>query len=186
VRRLDEERRARAEALLEDGLSPSTIAHKIGCSTRTIQRIQRRLYGIDAATAAEVYRDEAQSEEIRRAADDARAKKSRGRASTSAGLTWVWIGSVVACGVGGAILARRWRVTLPIDAGAQAFKAAAAHRAPNRTFAAAPLPELFDPNPTDDSEPFETRRAPGRNVYGTFSDAFPGAFESAPDRDAGC
>jgi IS30 family transposase len=44
VKRLDEDRRIRAEAWLEKGLSPSMIARELGCSTRTVQRIARKLY----------------------------------------------------------------------------------------------------------------------------------------------
>ena len=47
MKRLDEDRRIQAEALLEKGFSPSVIARQLGCSTRTVQRIARKLYERD-------------------------------------------------------------------------------------------------------------------------------------------
>jgi hypothetical protein len=104
----------------------------------------------------------------------------------AAGSSTGWIVAIAAlcCGFGGAVFLRRWRVSLPIGAGADANYAVAPHRAPNRIFVAAPLPELFDPNPTDDAETFNPHPARNPNAYGTFA-AFPGAFEFAPESDTG-
>jgi hypothetical protein len=182
-------------------LPPSTIAQNLGCSTRTIQRIQRRLYGIDeTSTTVEVDRYEDLAEAIGRGADDKRrVKRGHRRTSAGAGVAWGWIGAiaVIGCGVGGVALARRWRVSLPIGAGAadyatslgglstqasRAFKTVAPHRATSEIYA--PLPELFDPSPWDDAGTVDRDRPPRSNAYGRFV-AFPGAFDFAPDSDAG-
>lgn len=169
----------------------------------SIQRIQRRLYGIaEESTTAEVDRyEDLAAEEIDRGADgERRAQRSRRKRSAGggAGIAWSWIAPiiVIVCGFAGIVVARRWRASLPIGAGAhygtslvgvsapafRAFKTNAPQGAPNRTFVAAPLPELFDSSPWDDTETFDPDPTPRRNTDDTFA-AFPGAFEFAPESD---
>jgi hypothetical protein len=121
VRRLAEDLRARAEAWLEDGISPSTIAKKIGCSTRTVQRIQSRLYAPDEAAASfEDYGDEDLAEEIGPSDDYEHSTKRSRRAkrARAAGDYRGWIAALaaVACGISGVVWVLRRSSSFPIGA----------------------------------------------------------------------
>jgi Homeodomain-like domain len=203
VRRLDEDRRSRAEAWLEEGLSPSTIAHKIGCSTRTIERIRRRLYDETAPTGADD-RDEYVGEDTDRGIDDKgrtyssrRDMRPREAAGSRGGIAAL---VALVCGMAGIAVVRRWVAARSIGTGARSNDMTAllplragAGVAPRMRTAGRFAPRTYDtvaPYPGDDAifGPDRAQRPGGHNpasglfAYAPFA-TFPNTYDFVPESD---
>ncbi|MGC1760932.1 MAG: helix-turn-helix domain-containing protein [Candidatus Cybelea sp.] len=204
MRRLDEDLRTLAEAWLEEGLSPRTIAYKIGCSTRTIQRIQRRLYD-ETTPTAEGDRDEDLVEKTKPGRGDvSRANRSRRVKRSQDASPWGLIIPLAVVAYGCFVFVRRrWRDTLSIGDGAAGTDGMSLPPLTGRAVAASGPPayktplrrprtyETVAPYPGDDAifgadpapdEIWDPGLAARPNAYKTFA-AFSGLFDFYPDSD---